>query len=124
MKKILAIVSIAVMMAACDQARPPVQAAYDAVPNNVQAAAAPQANNGIDAGDAAVGAIAGAAAGYFLGKGSAASNQPRTVIVDRRPTYYGYKDYSRRSTVVTRTTTVSRGLTGRTVTRTTTSRRR
>lgn len=84
-----------------------------------------QQADGFDTGDAAVGALAGAAAGYMMGK-SSNNSHPRTVIVDRRPTYYGYNDYKRGTSVTRTTTTVKKSMFGnkRTVTRTTTSRRR
>jgi hypothetical protein len=119
MKKIIAIIAIALSLAACGQQQAPLPS-YD----GVQGAPAPVAqHDGFDTGDAAVGALAGAAAGYMMGKGS--SNN-RTIVVDnRRPTNYGYNDYRRSRNTVTTTTVTKRSAFGgsKTVTRTTRSRR-
>jgi hypothetical protein len=102
--KFLAIAMMALALSACGPNLP--QQEY--IP-------APQAQGH---GDAAVGALVGAGAGYMLGRASG-NNQPRTVIVDRRPVY-GYGGYGGRKTVTT--TTTRRGAFG-TTTRTVTRRR-
>lgn len=117
MKKFIAIAAVAAMLSACGPSPVPV------MPQTVNEAGQQVVaqKDGFDTGDAAVGALAGAAAGYMMGKGSA-NNQPRTIIVDNtRRGNYGYNDYYRgRKTV---TTTVKRGFGGKTITRTTTKRR-
>lgn len=118
MKKTIAIVLVALSLAACGPNNAPLPA-YE----GPQGAPAPVAQqDGFDTGDAAVGALAGAAAGYMIGKGS--SNNQRTVVIDnRRPSNYGYNDYGRRKTVTT-TTVTKRSAFGGTKTVTRTTRRR
>jgi hypothetical protein len=117
MKKYLAIAGAAILLSACGPSPVP------AMPQTVNEAGQVVAQKeGFHTGDAAVGALAGAAAGYMMGKGSSANNQPRTIIVDNtRRGNYGYNDYRGRKTITT--TTTSRGFGGKTVTRTTTKRR-
>jgi hypothetical protein len=81
----------------------------------------PQAADSFDTGDAALGAVAGAAAGYMLGKAASPSYahppQPQTVVVHQPPPQSAY--YGQRNAYTTTTTTVRRsGFGGKTVTTT------
>jgi hypothetical protein len=121
MKKLFALLLVAVSLVACGPDRPPVP-----VINQEGQPVAQQAQgggDGFDTGDAAVGALAGAAAGYMMGKSS--NSQPqRTVIVDNRSPYYGpsYRNYGspygRKSVTTTTTTTKRSAFGGRTTTTT------
>lgn len=95
--------------------------------------------DGFDAGDAALGAVAGAVGGYMLGKAATPSGgsyggygRDRTVIVDRRPVYvtpsprpvyrnYGSTGFGSRG-ITSKTTTTTRSRTG--TSRVTTTKRR
>lgn len=117
--KFIVVMAMAVVLSACGNNNAP-QMPVETPQQVVQQA------DSFDTGDAAVGALAGGVAGYMMGKGSN-NSQPRTIIVDRRPTNYGYNDYNRgRKVVTTTTTTVKKSMFGnkRTTTRATTSRRR
>jgi hypothetical protein len=123
--KIAMIALMSVALAACNPQQPQVPQQFE---NPIQQAPVPVAQDGFDGGDAALGAVAGAAAGYMMGKGSSSN---KTVIVDRRPIIvqqqrpgYGYNQgYGRRTTTVTKTTTIKRGF-GGTVTKTVTKTKR
>ena len=110
--KLFAVLATALMLSACGPQIPQ-------MPQQPMAEVAQQAG-GFDTGDAAVGALVGAGAGYMMGR-AGSNNQPRTIIVDRRPVNYGYGGYGARKTVTT--TTTRRGMFGKTTTRTTTRRR-
>lgn len=125
--KIAMIGLLALSLAACN----PPQPQLPQLDQPVQQAPVPQAqNNGFDTGDAAVGALAGAAAGYMMGR-AGSNNQPvreRTVIIDnRRPSNYGYNSGYGRKTTTTTTTTKRSGFGGSkkvSITKTTRSGRR
>lgn len=124
----IAIISSAMLLAACG---PTPQPQY--TPEQAVQQAAPQIihQDGFDGGDAAVGAVAGAAAGYMMGRGSSHDRYyeerrrapARTIIVDRTGSRYYARPQTR---VVTKTvTTVKKGWGGKTtITKTTTKRRR
>ena len=142
MKKtnLIAVILLSAALAACGPG-PQQQQQPDIIPAPQQGYSdhgqqIPQAQaDGFDGGDAALGAVAGAAAGYMLGKGSATQSQPRTIIVERtRPVYvnnrgYGYNGYNKgyKQKTTTTVTTTKRGMFGGTKTTTVTktkSRRR
>lgn len=106
-KKTLAAVLLSISLVACGPDSPaiPAGAAIPTVENPAVAQVVPQADK-FDTGDAAVGALAGAAAGYMMGKGA---TPQQTVVVAPGPSYGGYSGY--------------RGGYGRTTTTVTTTRR-
>lgn len=119
MKKIFALLMVAVTLVACGPS--PVPAPVLNVEGQPVAQQPQAGGNGFDTGDAAVGALAGGVAGYMMGKSS--NSQPqRTVIVDnRRPYYgpsYGSSGYGRKSVTTTTTTTKRSLMGGRTTTTT------
>jgi hypothetical protein len=111
MKKIMMVgmFTAVLALAGCDQPSLP------QVLGNEQQAPAQQASSGISPLGAGV---IGAAAGYMLGKRNGAQH---TTIVQPTPNYNGYSRYAAPHTVTT--TTVKRGMFGRTVTRTVSRRR-
>lgn len=120
--KIAMIALLALSLAACNPPQPQVPQ-FD---QPVQQAPTPQ--GGFDTGDAAVGAMAGAAAGYMLGRsGSNQGVRERTVIIDNRRPNYGYNNGYGRKTTSTTTTTTKRSMFGGkkvSITKTTRSSRR
>ncbi len=121
MKKIIAMAFVVFLSACNNPAVPPLPQVGDIAPA-AQAVQQHQAG-GFDTGDAAVGALVGAGAGYMLGRSG--SNNGQTVI-DNRSRYggYGYNNYGGRKQTTTVTTTKRSFFGGKkTVTRTTTRRR-
>lgn len=120
MKKIFALLTVAVALVACGPS--PVPAPVLNAEGQPVAQQAQGGGNGFDTGDAAVGALAGGVAGYMMGKSS--NSQPqRTVIVDNRRPYYGpsygsSSNYGRKSVTTTTTTTKRSLMGGRTTTTT------
>lgn len=123
MKSIALILALSATLAACGQQVAP-QPQYE---QPVVQAPQPQAEDGFDAGDAALGAAAGAAAGYMLGN---SGSRERTVYIDNRRPNYGYSNGYNRGygkKVTTTTTVIKKGFGGKTAitkTKTTTKRRR